>query len=217
MATVSLVNNPILKWLPSGSSGNSIDSLSQGQYTVTLIGASDVCETTVPFSIGLGPDANPKVNIGGLIKICPGDAVKLDAGIFTKYWWSTGDTTSFIIASDSGVYSVLVENASGCEASDSVQIVVGCGYSVWFPSAFTPDEDGVNDIFKGYGLDVSEYHLIIFNRMGQVVFETYDLNKGWDGNEDAEPSPIGIYGYTVSYKISGSDTTRHRGILTLLR
>jgi len=211
------VSNPIIKWLPSGGSGLSIDSLVPGQYYVTLIGAAAVCDATVPFTIDVGPNANPKVNIGGTIKICPGDAVKLDAGTFEKYLWNTGDTSSYIIATDSGYYSVIVENSAGCQASDSAEIIVGCGYSVWFPSAFSPDEDGVNDIFKGYGLDVVEYHLIIFNRMGQMVFETYDLNKGWDGNEEGYPSPIGIYGYTVSYKFSGNDSIRKRSTLTLIR
>jgi gliding motility-associated-like protein len=217
MVTVSLVSNPIIKWLPSGSSGSSIDSLSPGQYYVTLIGATGVCESTVPFIIGVGPDADPKVNIGGLIKICPGDAVRLNAGNFEKYVWSTGDTTSFIIVSDSGYYSVFVENAVGCAASDSVQIVVGCGNNIWFPSAFTPDEDGVNDLFLGYGNDVNEYHLIIFNRMGQIVFDTKDISKGWDGMVEGLPSQIGVYGYTVRYKFDNADSIRKRGIFTLIR
>jgi len=217
MVTVSLVSNPIIKWLPSGSSGSSIDSLSPGQYYVTLIGATGVCESTVSFIIGVGPDADPKVNIGGLIKICPGDAVKLNAGNFEKYVWSTGDTTSFIIVSDSGSYSVFVENAVGCAASDSVQIVVGCVNNIWFPSAFTPDEDGVNDLFLGYGNDVNEYHLIIFNRMGQIVFDTKDISKGWDGMVEGLPSQIGVYGYTVRYKFDNADSIRKRGIFTLIR
>ncbi|MFN5345877.1 MAG: gliding motility-associated C-terminal domain-containing protein [Bacteroidota bacterium] len=217
MVTVSLVNNPMIKWLPSGSTGSSIDSLFPGQYFVTILGATGLCETTKPFTIGVGPDADPKVNIGGLIKICPGDAVKLNAGNFNKYSWNTGDTTSFIVVSDSGFYSVLVENASGCTASDSAQIVVGCGNNLWFPSAFTPDEDGVNDLFLGYGNDVNEYQLIIFNRMGQVVFETKDVSKGWDGMVEGVPSQIGVYGYTVRYKFDNADSIRKRGIFTLIR
>jgi gliding motility-associated-like protein len=217
VATVSLVINPIIKWLPNGVIANSINNLGPGQYTVTLIGAAGVCETTVPFTIGVGPDANPIVNIGGLIKICPGDAVKLNAGNFEKYLWSIGDTSSFIVVSDSGVYSVSVENTAGCTATDSAQIVIGCGYNVWFPDAFSPDEDGVNDVFMGYANDVSEYDLIIFNRMGQIVFETKDISKGWDGLVDGVPSQIGVYGYTVSYKFDGVDSVRKRDIFTLIR
>jgi gliding motility-associated-like protein len=217
MVTVSLVNNPIITWLPSGNAGDSIDGLPPGEYNVTLAGTTGVCEVTKPFTIGIGPDANPEVNIGGLIKICPGDAVKLNAGNFTKYLWSTGDTTSFIIVSEAGAYSVLVENAAGCIAADSAQIVDGCGNYVWFPSAFSPDEDGVNDVFMGYGNDVSEYQLTIFNRMGQVVFKTDDISKGWDGMVDGVPSQIGIYGYTVRYKFDGSDSFRKRDVLTLIR
>jgi gliding motility-associated-like protein len=112
---------------------------------------------------------------------------------------------------------VLVENAAGCTARDSAQIVVGCGNYVWFPAAFTPDEDGVNDLFKGYGNDVTEYQLIIFNRMGQIVFETNDISKGWDGLVDGIPSQIGIYGYTVRYKFDGSESFRKRDVLTLIR
>jgi len=216
-ATVSLVTNPTINWNPANGSGSTVSNLAAGEYNVTLEATTNSCEVTLPFTIGAGPDANPKVNIGGLIKICPGDAVKLNAGNFEKYQWSTGDTTSFIIASDSGIYFVLVENAAGCTAIDSAQIVIDCGNYIWFPSAFSPDEDGINDVFMGYGNEVSEYQLIIFNRMGQVVFETKDLSKGWDGMVDGIPSQIGIYGYTVRYKFDGSDSFRKRDVLTLIR
>ena len=216
-ATVSLVANPTINWNPTSGSGSTVSNLAAGQYNVTIAATTNSCEVTLPFTIGAGPDANPEVNIGGLIKICPGDAVKLNAGNFTKYLWSTGDTTSFIIVSEAGAYSVLVENAAGCIAADSAQIVVGCGNYVWFPSAFSPDEDGVNDVFMGYGNDVSEYQLTIFNRMGQVVFKTDDISKGWDGMVDGIPSQIGIYGYTVRYKFDGSDSFRKRDVLTLIR
>ena len=172
---------------------------------------------SVPFTIGVGPNANPKVNIGGLIKICPGDIVKLDAGNFEKYLWSTGDTTSFISVSDSGVYSVLVENSDGCSATDSAEIVVGCGYGIWFPNAFSPDEDGVNDFYRGYAMDVSDYHLILFNRMGQMVFESKEIDKGWNGITNEQLSPIGVYGYVVTYRIAGGDLTKKRGTFTLIR
>lgn len=216
-ATVSLVPNPTIKWIPIGASGSTVNNLAPGQYYVTLVGTTNSCDVTLPFTIGVGPNANPKVNIGGLIKICPGDAVKLNAGNFEKYLWSTGDTSSFIVVSDSGVYSVSVENTAGCTATDSAQIVIGCGYNVWFPDAFSPDEDGVNDVFMGYANDVSEYDLIIFNRMGQIVFETQDISKGWDGLVDGVPSQIGVYGYTVRYKFDGVDSVRKRDIFTLIR
>ena len=217
MATVSLVSNPTFNWMPASITGNSISNLPPGQYSVNLIGSANSCEVNLPFTIGAGPDANPKVNIGGLIKICPGDAVKLNAGSFSKYQWSTGDTASFIIVADSGIYSVLVENSAGCTASDSAEIAVSCGNYVWLPSAFSPDEDGVNDLFLGYGNEVSDYHLVIFNRMGQVVFETQDIAKGWDGLVDGTPSQIGIYGYTVRYKFDGSDSFNKKDIFTLIR
>jgi gliding motility-associated-like protein len=69
----------------------------------------------------------------------------------------------------------------------------------------------------GYGNDVYEYQLTIFNRMGQIVFKTDDISKGWNGMVDGNPSQIGVYGYTVIYKFAGTDSIRKRDIFTLIR
>lgn len=69
--------------------------------------------------------------------------------------------------------------------------------SVYLPNAFTPDGDGLNDTFGAVGEGISEYHLVVFNRWGEVVFESTDINVKWDGYLATEKAPAGAYSYVV--------------------
>ena len=86
-------------------------------------------------------------------------------------------------------------------------------YTLYIPTVFSPDGDNTNDIFyvKGNGFD--ELSFEIYNRWGQQVFQSDDLNKGWDGNYRNQPSPIGTYVYQL--KIEGLITKS--GTITLIR
>ena len=86
-------------------------------------------------------------------------------------------------------------------------------YTLYIPTVFSPDGDNTNDIFyvKGNGFD--ELSFEIYNRWGQQVFQSDDLNKGWDGNYRNQPSPIGTYVYRL--KIEGLITKA--GTITLIR
>ena len=86
-------------------------------------------------------------------------------------------------------------------------------YTLYIPTVFSPDGDNTNDIFyvKGNGFD--ELSFEIYNRWGQQVFQSDELNKGWDGNYQNQPSPIGTYVYQL--KIEGLITKA--GTITLIR
>jgi gliding motility-associated-like protein len=90
---------------------------------------------------------------------------------------------------------------------------------VFVPSAFTPNGDGTNDVFKvlGTGL-ITSLQLKIFNRYGQVVFETTEKNRGWDGKLKGTPSPGGGFVYLLTYKdINSTDVKVMRGSFILIR
>ncbi|SDL84020.1 gliding motility-associated C-terminal domain-containing protein [Catalinimonas alkaloidigena] len=77
-------------------------------------------------------------------------------------------------------------------------------YRIYFPTAFTPNGDGLNDTFHGFGRFVEQFTLRIFDRWGEVVFQTNDFtDAGWDGTFRGMPLPPGLYPYTVS----GTDET----------
>jgi gliding motility-associated-like protein len=90
--------------------------------------------------------------------------------------------------------------------------------TVYFPNSFTPDGDGINDSFGGEGLLVTTYELWVFNRWGQVVFESKDINDRWDGrSSNGEEVPQGIYQY--KFIVEGLRMAKRQGFghVTLLR
>ena len=94
--------------------------------------------------------------------------------------WTQNATYTY---GDTGVYAVqlIVTNAEGCTDTAVEYITVLPDMYFYFPSAFTPNNDGLNDHFTGYGLGLEKYKMMIFNRWGEMLYETDDMNKGWDG------------------------------------
>jgi gliding motility-associated-like protein len=79
-------------------------------------------------------------------------------------------------------YTVMAATAAGCEGSDEIIIKVYKGPEIYVPSAFTPDNDGLNDILKAVPVGIKDFkYFKVFNRWGQVVFSTKDPSRGWDG------------------------------------
>lgn len=68
---------------------------------------------------------------------------------------------------------------------------------IYVPSAFTPNMDTVNDSFKATGKFIAEFNMVIYNRWGAPIFESRDIEKGWDGNDNGQPAPAGSYGYKI--------------------
>ena len=85
--------------------------------------------------------------------------------------------------------------------NDSFSVKYYKGPSIYVANAFTPNGDGKNDIFKPTYIGITELkYFRVFNRNGQLVFETNQQTKGWDGNIHGEPSPEGTYVWEVSGK-----------------
>ena len=92
---------------------------------------------------------------------------------------------------------VAVQKGQGEVKSVSNELKMYLPVSVYLPNAFTPDGDGLNDTFGAVGEGISEYHLVVFNRWGEIVFESSDINVKWDGYLAAEKAPAGAYSYVV--------------------
>lgn len=91
-------------------------------------------------------------------------------------------------------YTVTGTTADGCEGVDEVMIKVYKGPEIYIPSGFTPDGNGLNDILKAFPVGIKEFHYFrVFNRWGQLIFQTKDPGKGWDGTINGTPQPVGSY------------------------
>ncbi len=134
----------------------------------------------------------------------------------------TGQQATYLFPDDNNAkYQVCLNVADryGCQDTfcDSVPIVVR---NLWVPNAFTPDGNGINDVFKPVmmGLDPSVYHLMVFNRWGGLVFESTDPEKGWDGTRGGSQVPAGVYIWRITYRpMHTADLQEKFGTITLQR
>ena len=151
------------------------------------------------------------VYMGPSIAFAPYDTLWVDPGYLLEagfgadsYFWNTGETTESIIIDTIGCYNVEVTSYEDCKSTDTVQILWG-GDPFYVPNAFTPNSDGLNDVFgivQKYDY-VNRFHMNIYNRWGQMIFETTDINNGWDGTYQGSPCMMGAYVYCIVYEEFG--------------
>ena len=120
------------------------------------------------------------------------------------------------LATDTVIYDTLIiyyNNGCSAIAYDTIHILSG----VAIGNAFTPNGDGKNDVFTIMADGVSTYHMSIFNRWGQLVFESYDKTIGWDGTFKGAQQPQGEYVYFVAITFLNGQSMNKTGTVTLLR
>jgi gliding motility-associated-like protein len=177
------------------------------------------CDSLVNINLTVNPLPAPSLGIDTLM--CPGDLIVLSPGNnYSSYLWSDGSNQSELRVNLPGNYSVKVFDGF-CEASDTI-FIDDCGTELWFPNAFTPNNDGINDQFRPVSQGVLiTYQLLIFNRWGQQLYESNDAYKGWNGTFNGNQCPEGVYYFKSEYSLGANPTTRkqeaQRGSVTLLR
>ena len=114
-------------------------------------------------------------------------------------------------------YTVLITYNQGCTASASVQITVNGEPPVYVPNAFTPNADGVNDVWYVYGTGIKDMKAMIFDRWGEKVFESDDQSIGWDGTFRGQMQSPDVYIYLVNIVYLDGTTTSKQGSVTLIR
>ncbi len=188
-----------------------------GNYNVTLtIITSAGCSatTTVNNSVNVYPQPNAAFTFTPN-PILVGDTVLnfIDQSTFniTNWEWNFGDGDSSILQNPthtfpgSGIYNVVltVTNQYGCTDSTYLSLTLEDEFTFWIPNAFTPDGDGINENFQGYGQNIGDYEMLIFNRWGELIYETTDYFSPWNGTT-AKTSPetvlIDVYVYKITVR-----------------
>lgn len=166
----------------------------------------------------------PFVNLGNDTSFCDGELV-LNAPVeMRSYIWSTGSQSSSITVTTEGTYSVKITDSNGCSGSDAINITSNCANDLWIPNAFTPNNDGVNDVFlvRGNPRNTTIEKFVIYNRWGNKVFEVNnalpdDITNGWDGKYKGDLAPFEVYGYEVITRFSNGEKKTLKGNVTLLK
>ena len=149
----------------------------------------------------------PQLSFGAdTIYIFDGDVATLSVGQWAGYLWSTGSTASEITVSEAGEYWVEVQNGKCCYNADTVYVVK---YELYVPNAFRP-ASSINYEFKPIVpfSAVQDYSLKIFDRWGQLIYESKDLGTGWKGDINGQPAPFGVYAWRIDYNTISDDGTR---------
>lgn len=152
------------------------------------------------------------LNIGRDTSLCIGEEfllhVKTNANSFA---WQDGSTATTYVVGDSGTYQVIAQNGCGF---DTAQVHIArrtCSCELTLPNAFTPNFDGHNDIFRPlHPCDMTEYHMQIFDRYGQLIFMSSDFGKGWNGTYNGMPANDGTYIWTASYRNTATKSLQFR-------
>jgi gliding motility-associated-like protein len=138
------------------------------------------------------------------------------------YLWNTGATTSFLDVFYPGVYSVTLTYNKTCNLYDTIEVAaIEDDPPLFIPNSFTPNGDGLNDVFSPAGNyeSIVDFYMAIYNRWGQLIFETRDKNSGWNGILDNETIQLGVYIYKIDYRsyCSPDKTLSQVGHVVLLR
>jgi gliding motility-associated-like protein len=91
------------------------------------------------------------------------------------------------------------------------------GNAIFVPNAFTPNSDGLNDVLLVYGTTIATMEIRIFNQWGQLVFESKDKGRGWDGTMSGKKQPVGVYNYILRATLQDGTTVSKRGTITIVR
>jgi gliding motility-associated-like protein len=203
--TLNTVNYPGVKYRWStGATTSSITVNTQGKYWVNLVlkAGNLVCDS-VYKEVNIVQYSQPTVNLGKDKTMCQNQLIPLDAGGGTGYtysWSPDGEVSRTIQVSLPGIYKVRVTNDKGCFAEDEVEMIDSCPHYVFVPNAVSPNEDRLNDLFaKVLNFTPKEYTFRVFDRWGELLFETDDVTAGWDCKVKDELVEQDIYMYKITY------------------
>lgn len=139
-------------------------------------------------------------------------------GGYDSYIWDNISTTDSVFSVSSvGSHTVTVENMCGIK-TDSVQVYEECDFPIYFPTAFTPNGDYLNDILRVPAVNRNKLVLLrIYNRWGHLVFSSNKPGNGWDGNYKSSPQPSGKYVYILEMQDLSGHMLNQKGTVVLIR
>jgi len=237
----SSVSTPTYAWTFEGGSPATSTSANPGPvcfntpgvYTVTLVVTNSF--GTGSYTQDITVLAPPTITVSPDDFIELGDTVQISAtasdGEITWSWTpnNQGSVLDCIISDCSQAdvwpsittdFTATTTTTEGCEASATVEILVILptgGYAIGVPNSFSPNEDGINDQLFVDGIGISDMTFRVYNRYGQLVFETEDQNIGWNGTLNQEPLNPATFAWTLEYTTVDGKSGKMNGNVTLLK
>ncbi|MCC6371515.1 MAG: gliding motility-associated C-terminal domain-containing protein [Bacteroidia bacterium] len=214
-------------WGPSPGLNSTSGAAVVANPTVSTVYTVDVsyvtyCGATASLFVQVNP--RPVVFAGYDTTYNVNEIILLNASGTGSLTWISGEAIACnecpqtrVFPSQNGCYVVEAQNEFGCKTSDRVCLTITREFSMFTPNSFTPNNDGLNDLFYVYGDNLNDLHLEIFNRWGQLVFESNEQANGWDGQLNGKDCAQDVYVYRLSYKGLNGKTYSKTGDVKLLR
>lgn len=198
----------------TGFNGSKITTTGFGNYWLEM--EQNGCK--VRDTIKVSPMPKPIVDLGIDTSICKYKPVVLKtvSSNYDSYLWSTGQTTPSIQVNQIGTYHLTVSQNS-CTASDTVQVLPG-DCDVYIPSAFTPNNDNLNETFGVVdNTTLQFFSLQIYSKWGQLIFNSNDVTQKWDGTFKGKKMPNGSYVWMLNYTNIRGRKFYEQGTVMLIR
>lgn len=200
-----------------------------GTYNYQVITSSSTCQPDTDF-IRITVAPKPILETGDDKTVSSGTTVDIYASSPDNVYYQWSNYLDSLVCDDCRITSLTatqsqtilmtVTNQYGCQTLDSVVIkIVDCDPSkVFVPNTFTPNNDGLNDqlFVRGIGIEKLEYFRV-FDRWGQLMFDSNNLTSGWDGKTNGKPADIATYVYSMRGTCSNGQTVEKSGNVTIIR
>jgi len=180
--------------------------------TVTLNNCSNTDTIAISYK------TKPSFTFSNETFICSGQQIKLSPVIndADKYVWQDGCTATSLLINKGGSYTLTVSNECGSYSNSIIVTQGDCQLNM--PNVFTPNNDGINDIFRvKYPQFIKLFHMMVFNRFGEKVFDTHNAGEGWNGKLNSIDQPIGIYVWIISLTDNNGIAETYKGTISLIR
>lgn len=206
----------------TGSQDSVLIVTQAGTYSVLLTDTlgcqkSDSVEYTLTYS--------PSIDLGKDTSICVNTPISIGVpDYFVKYFWNEKEGNHMLEVADSGFYKLRIIDEYGCEAEDILEVKIdenALPNYLYIPNAFRPNGNGIADRFP-YTKTIRqpEFHLLVFNRWGQKLFDSKDMSDGpqmWDGTYNNIMSEEAVYAYLITYKACNGRKKVEKGTFHLFR
>lgn len=213
-------------WSDSSMNSSSRTNLEPGTYTVIITDTNN-CQISIantltqPDSMGVWVQDSMEIIYGGIAEI---EALYQENGRINYFNWTPEkDLNCYDCAEveasplENIVYTVELYDDYGCSAKDSIFIKAD-EKILYAPNAFTPNNDNNNDFFTIYSAGVRLFKMRIFNRWGELIYLTEDIESGWNGmNTNGDIAPAGVYVYTAQLIYYDGQVDKVEGSVSLFR
>ena len=210
--------NSFYTW-STGANTDSIHVIDSGNYSVTVNSFGCIAIDSVKYETATVPHQL----LPDDTTICEGTTLILTPAAGTNPVWQDGSQTPTFAVKDGGLYTIAVTTVCG-EYFDSINVAIEvCPSNLHVADAFTPNGDGTNDYFTVYGESIEDYEIKIFDRWGEKVYDSQDVNelnnlsKGWDGTFRGKLQEPAAFAYLITAKGYDGKSYVKKGYVILIR